>query len=222
MLRFWFLSWYGATFGMAIVLAAVSLWCYPRIGSLFSRVTKSSPLLPPAAPVYRTAPTVEKLRSLAELVSLQVQVTDILTVDQDGWLSGYKGAWLIAGDALWTTDLEQARLQDISTPSGHPRVRIELPRPRVQWARLDHERTRTYDLRSKSWIPLRGVSNEVRDEALRRAQQLVERTATHEKYRRQAERKTEETLARFFVGENFTCEVVWQPTPATSHDTPLR
>lgn len=221
MLRIWIFRWHAASFVVPLLLVGLAWRCWPGIDSLLARMTRRPAPPPAAAPIYRSAPTIERLRPLAELVSLQVQVTDILTVHQDGWLNGYQGAWLIAGDALWTTDLQQARLTEITAASGRPTVRIELPQPRVQWARLDHERTRTYDLRSKSWIPLRGVPPGVQDEALRRAQQLVDRTARHEQHQREAERQAEDTLARFLAAEGYQCEVVWQAT-ATTAEAPGR
>ncbi len=153
-------------------------------------------------------PSVEQIQSLAELVTLRVQVIDILTVEQDGWLQGYKGAWLIRGDALWTTDLRHARIQMLPN-AGLPIACIELPSPTVTWARLDHSKTRTYDLRSKSWIPLVRVPEHVYDEALQRAQELVARTAARSEYRQQAQRQAESVLQRFYADAGFAVEVVW-------------
>ncbi len=208
MLRFWHLSWYWAMFGIVILAFMIALVIgWPRISASIGRLTGWSSAVPPP-PVVRSAPSVEQLQSLAELVSLRVQVIDILTVEQEGWLQGYKGAWLIRGDALWTTDLAQACLQEIATAGG-PTVRIELPTPTVSWARLDHSKTRTYDLRSKSWIPLVRVPEHVQDEALERAQDLVARTAARPEYRRQAQRQTESVVQRFFADAGFAAEIVW-------------
>ncbi len=207
-LHFWHLRWYWAVFGLVVALLAIGLVVgWARISASIGRLTDWSSAVPPP-PIVRSAPSVEQIQSLAELVSLRVQVIDILTVEQDGWLQGYKGAWLIHGDALWTTDLRQAGIQKFGRPHS-PTVRIELPSPTVAWTRLDHTRSRTYDLRSKSWIPLVRVPDQVRDEALERAQDLIARTAARSEYRRQAQHQTEAVLTRFCTDAGFAAVIVW-------------
>lgn len=195
----------------------VVIWFAWPLQDLLRRAATSRPAaMPPPRAVFATAPTVEQVRQVAELVALRIRVVDILTVEQAGWLSGYKGAWLIQGDALWSTDLEQARLEEIISATGETSIRIELPRPDVCWARIDHARTRTYDLQSKAWLPLFRIPESVRDDALRQAQELVERAARRDDYRQQAERQTERVLTTFFAGRGLSVEIVWQDTaPAT-------
>jgi len=163
----------------------------------------------PAPAVFHSAPSIDCVQKLAELVSLRVLVSDILTVDQPGWLAGYKGAWIVKGDALCVTDLHRAQIQEIRDPTGEPMVRIELPRPSVRSARLDHSQTRTYDLRAKGWIPLFSVPESVRSEALQRAQQIVERTANQDDYLIQAQRQTEAVLTTFYAAAGFRSQIVW-------------
>lgn len=171
-------------------------------------------------PVVTSIPTVEKLQPLAELVSLRVQIVDILTVEQPGWLHGYQGAWLIQGDALWTTDLQQAQIEVVSSVPGSAAVRIVLPSPRVSWARLDQSKTQTYDLRSTSWIPLLQVPPQVQDEALERAQTLIAEIANQEAYRQQAQHQAEAILTRFYAGYGVVTEIVWLPTDSNAQTDP--
>lgn len=163
---------------------------------------------PPPSPSFSNIPTVEKLQPLAELVSLRVQIVDILTVEQTGWFS-FQGAWLIHGDALWTTDLQQAHIEVVPQSSGTPTVQIRLPLPQVTWARLDHAKTQTYDLRSTAWIPFRSVPHQIQDEAQRRGQELVARLAHQDQYRRQAQCQAEATLQRFYANSGVIAQIVW-------------
>lgn len=55
--------------------------------------------------IIHSAPEIECVQKLADLVSLRVHVSDILSVDQPGWLNGYKIIWIIRGDAECVTDL---------------------------------------------------------------------------------------------------------------------
>ena len=211
MVRIWCLST-----GLLLMFIAVMWFAWPFQDLLRRAATSRPAAMPPPRAVYATAPTIEQVRQMAELVVLRIRVVDILTVEQAGWLSGYKGAWLIYGDALWTTDLEQARLEEVTSAVGETSIRIELPRPDVRWARLDHAQTRTYDLHSKAWLPLVRIPESVRDDALRHAQELVERAARRDDYRRQAERQTEQVLTQFFAERDLRVEIVWQDTaPAT-------
>lgn len=164
---------------------------------------------PAAVPVFTTAPTVEQVQQLAELVALRIHVVDILTVEQAGWLSGYQGIWLVRGDCLWSTDLAQARMENGDSVTSPPMIRVSLPRPEVRWARVDHTRTRTYNLQNKAWLPLFRIPESVRDDAMRQAQELVERAARGGDYRQQAERKTERVLTMFFAGQGQKIKIVW-------------
>lgn len=209
MLRLWSLHWFWAILGFAVVILSISVVFGPWITARIRQAAGWTTAVPPPQLVIRSAPSVEQIQHLSEFVTLRVAVVDILQVEQDGWISGYKGAWFISGDALWTTDLQRARVREIPGQSGKSFVRIELPPPVVSWARLDHTRTRTYDLRSKSWIPLMRVPEQVRDEAYERAQEIVARTAARDEYRRQAQRQTEAVLTRFFTDAGFAAEIVW-------------
>lgn len=219
MFRVWSISGGLMMVALVVILMAV-LFSSPLRDALWRRATGRSAAIPAAGPVYTAAPTVEQVQQLAELVALRVRVVDIRTVEQPGWLTGYKGVWLVKGDALWTTDLEEARIDEIQSRSGQRLVQIELPRPEVRWARLDHTQTRTYDLQSKAWLPLFRIPEEVRDEALRQGQELVERAARHDDYRQQAERRTESVLAMFYASFGVPAEIVWRnPASATCPPT---
>jgi hypothetical protein len=162
-----------------------------------------------APAVVRSAPSIESVQKLADLVTLRVHVSDILTVDQPGWLNGYRGAWIVRGDAECVTDLTRARIQEIPGPAEEPVVRIEPPKPSVHAARLDHSQTRTYDLRSKGWMPFVSVPESIRTEAMQRAQQIVQRTADREEYLLQAQRQTEAVLTTFYAAAGYRTEIVW-------------
>src|SRR5438552_1632598 len=100
-----------------------------------------------AVTVWSTGPTITHLESMAELVSLKVHVADVLV----GQTDAYRGSWLIKGDALLAIDLGKAKIED--TDKTIRRARVLLPLPRVLTARVDHDRTRTWNVEKTTWIP---------------------------------------------------------------------
>ena len=96
-------------------------------------IKRRSSATTPQTPVFQSAgATVEGLRQLSELVSLRIQIADILSIEQRGWFSGYKGAWVVKGDALCMTDLRAAIISDLSDERGRPHIRVELLEPSVK------------------------------------------------------------------------------------------
>jgi len=88
-------------------------------------------------------------------------------------------------------------------------VRFELPKPEVRWARLDHDKTRMYDLHSKAWPTIFPILENVRDEAMRRAQQVVKNAVSQHEDFVQAQRQTESVLTTFHAASGFRAEIVW-------------
>ena len=72
---------------------------------------------PPAVQVTSQGPTVERLARLMHLVTTRVYIADVLTAEGEG----YRGAWLIKGDALIGVNLRQRRSpRRIFRPGGPP------------------------------------------------------------------------------------------------------
>ena len=127
-------------------------------------------------PTFRSpGPTVVQLERLQQLVSTRVHVADVL-VGESRWL---EGSWIIQGDALLAVDMSKAEVKD-----GDEKARtatIVLPRPAVLSARVNHEKTQRWDIKSRSWIPLAGAllgdRRAIEKQAMLEAQRLVERAA---------------------------------------------
>ena len=103
-------------------------------------------------PTFRSpGPTVVQLERLQQLVSTRVHVADVL-VGESRWL---EGSWIIQGDALLAVDMSKAEVKDRDEKART--AAIVLPRPAVLSARVNHERTQQWDIKSRSWIPLAGA-----------------------------------------------------------------
>ena len=83
---------------------------------------------------------------------------------------GCRGAWLIRGDALLAVNLSQAAIAE--KDESAKRATIRLPQPEILQARVDHERTRTWEVRSMVWLPWNAHHDRLRDEVMLQAQRL--------------------------------------------------
>jgi hypothetical protein len=160
-------------------------------------------------PSFRsTGPTVIQLERLRQLVSTRVHVADVL-VGESRWL---EGAWIIRGDALLAVDMCQAEVEDRDEQART--ATILLPQPAVLSARVDHERTQQWDIKSRSWIPLAGTllgdRRALEQEAMQQAQRLVERAAGTDENAATARRGAEGMLAEFYGAVGWRVSVRWK------------
>ena len=144
---------------------------------------KGAPV-PPTLPSM--GPTVTQLERLGELTTTRVHVTDVLTAEGEG----YRGSWLIKGDALLSCDMSKAKIMKLNPEKRTATIR--LPPLRVISARVDHSKTKTWSVEKTSWLPWRwGDQGIVRDTAMFHAQKLVETAAGSERNRGPAKAQAE-------------------------------
>jgi Protein of unknown function (DUF4230) len=79
---------------------------------------------------------ISSIAEMAELVTLKVPVSTVLTSELAGYVGGVRCVVVVNGDVELGVDLEQARLEDIDA-EAHTAT-IVLPQPKVRHARLDH------------------------------------------------------------------------------------
>ena len=101
-------------------------------------------------------PTIERLERLSHLVTMRVYLADVLTAEAEG----HRGAWLIRGDGLIAVNLARASI--VVKDDQTKQAVIRLPTPEVLQARVDHTRTRTWEVRKTTWVPWRGDQDRVR------------------------------------------------------------
>ena len=124
-------------------------------------------LVPPATPapvvVHSQGPTIERLERLSHLVTMRVQVADVLVGEGEGC----RGAWLIKGDALVGVNLGRARIAEKDETTKQ--ALIVLPPPEVLQPRVDHRRSRTWEVRRMAWLPWNADQDRLRDEVMLQA-----------------------------------------------------
>lgn len=150
-----------------------------------------------------TGPTVTQLEKLGQITVLKLTVSDVL----EGEGHGYKGAWLVKGDVLYSIDMTKAKV--IDTSEGSKTATISLPLPQVVSPRVDHNRTVTYSVEKKTWLPFTGDQGKLRDQAMKEAQALVERAAARGDNVDVARRNAELLVELMYKLVGWTVNVVW-------------
>ncbi|MGO9599688.1 MAG: DUF4230 domain-containing protein [Isosphaeraceae bacterium] len=160
-------------------------------------------------PVVRSVgPTMVQLERLQYMVPTRVHVADVL-VGESRWL---EGSWIIQGDALLAVDMSKAEIRD-----KDERLRtalIVLPQPAALSARVNHQRTQQWDVKSRTWIPLAslllGDRAALEKEAMHQAQQLIERAANSEDNQAMARKGVEGMLSELNQSVGWQVSVRWK------------
>ena len=149
-----------------------------------------------------------QLERLKYLVSTRVHVADVL-VGESRWL---EGSWIIQGDALLAVDMAKAEIKERDERAKT--AVIVLPQPVVLSARVNHEKTQEWDIKSRSWIPLAstvlGDRTAMEKQAMRQAQQLVERAAGSDDNKATARQGVEGMLGEFYQAVGWQVAVQWK------------
>lgn len=189
-----------------LTLALIGVFAVLMIVSMaavffFGRSSKSDAA--PEIVAKSSGPTITQLQSLGELVVLRVSVADVLEASG----LGYKGAWLIKGDALIAIDLRLAKFQ--SADEETKKLVVLLPPPKVIQPRVDHDKTKTWDLSKTTWVPFGGDPDKLRDATMREAQRLVNHACTKEEIIEQGRYNTKLLLTHMYRFIDWDVEIVW-------------
>ncbi len=140
---------------------------------------------------------------LSHLVATRVFVADVL-VDEG---NGCRGAWLIRGDALIAVNLGQAAV--VERDEAKKRATIRLPPPEVLQARVDHEKTQIWELKSTTWIPWAADKDSLRDMAMAHAQRFVAHAAGSAENIQQAKAGAESAIRGLYGEVGWSVGVRW-------------
>jgi len=170
------------------------------------------PRLPPAPPpppviIKSQGPTIQRLEQLSHLVTTRVSVADVLVGEGEGC----RGAWLIRGDALIAVNLGRSRI--VERDEEARRAVILLPQPEVLQARVDHDRTRIWEIRRMTWLPWRADQDKLRDVVMAEAQKLVAHAAVSQENIQQAKTVTETIIKAFYDEVGWHVQMRWEETP---------
>ena len=158
--------------------------------------------------VLSQGPTVERLERLSHLVATRVHVVDVLIGEGEGC----RVAWLVKGDALVAINLSRAQITQKNEATKQ--ALIVLPLPGVLQPRVDHERTKTWEVRRMVWLPWNANADRLRDEVMLQAQQLVAHAAGSDENLQQAKTAAATIVAGFYKEVGWKVSVSWDATSA--------
>lgn len=143
---------------------------------------------------------VERLQSVAKLVTTEAMVRDVVRY-QNTWLGSTKRALVIVtGKAMVGVDLKTLPKFDINEQDH--RITIDLPAPRLLG--VDVIQLQTYDERRGFWNPFHPSD---RDSIFLLARQQLERTAEDLSVLEHAEQSATQLLTGLFAREGYAVEV---------------
>jgi len=187
----------GLAFRVALIVlvAVAAMWVY---------AAKE----PPQQPKFVSlGPTVEEAQKLSELITLRIYISDVLIGSDEQWIGNVEAAFLIKGDALISVDLAQMQ---IAKDADKKTAVLTLPKPRVLSARVDHERSRVWDIK-RGWLVLGDErAKNVYQSGFLHAQRLVEQVAGQDEWIDKARQQTEAILKGFYAALGWTVEVRWK------------
>jgi hypothetical protein len=150
-------------------------------------------------------PTVIQLEKLGELTTTRVHITDLLWAEGEG----YRGSWLISGDALLSCDVSNAKIMNVNAETRT--ALILLPPLRVISARVNHDKTKTWSVEKTTWLPWNwGDQGVMRDAAMFHAQQLIESAAGSERNLGPARAQAELLIQQLYDFVKWKVDVEWE------------
>lgn len=177
------------------------------LGGLLRTPSPRSEAKPPTW--QSSGPTVESIQRMAELLSLRVGVTDVLT--GEGY--GYRGAWIVKGDAVFGIDVGKIGVPHDLMNDVDRTATIVLPRPSIRYARVNHELTQTWEVSRDSWwrLPSGDRESRLRDESMLEAQRVVEFAANKPEHLREAETHAASLIRSMYQHVGWDVTIVWAP-----------
>lgn len=170
-----------------------------------------------AASVVSTAPRIEAVREIAKLAVLRVQVADVI----EGRNAGARALVLVHGDADLVIDWDQIRFGRVD--GVRRTLELEVPPPHVERARVDHDRTRIYEVVKTglaAWNPLADPRPALLEDCMRAAQGAVEQAASADAFATQARAQAESLLAAYHRQLGWAVEIRWQAAATPKPGTP--
>jgi Protein of unknown function (DUF4230) len=166
---------------------------------------------PPApAEGMHIGPSIERMSELSQLLTLRLDVADVLVSRIDGMTGGVQLAMLVKGDVALGIDLSLARFDQVD--NAHCTALLILPPPQASCARVDHDRSRLFALKADGlWAITPGTRDylAVVDKAMAEAQNLVASAARNNDADNRARRHAEILLNTFFHSIGWEVQIRW-------------
>ncbi|MBL6706734.1 MAG: DUF4230 domain-containing protein [Planctomycetaceae bacterium] len=162
--------------------------------------------------VVESLPTVERVTEIGELCVLKLKLSDMLEAKSPT----LKASWFIAGDALISVDLREARIEHLDRDSKQ--IVLKMPPLHVVSPRVDHTKTRSWDIESVCWhdgwftYDKLGKSQRVQQVAMREAQKMIAEVAQDPEFFTDARSSAEQLISALYNETGYTVSFEWPDT----------
>jgi hypothetical protein len=156
--------------------------------------------------ITSAGPKIEDVRAIAKLAVLRVQVANVL----EGQNAGATGIVMVRGDADMAVDLD--RIEIAVRDDAQRTATLRIPTPRPDRPRVDHDRTKLYELRKTGLAALNPFADPRADilaDTMRAAQAEVERAVQDQEFVTQAKAQAEVLLGAFYQKLGWSISVDW-------------
>ncbi len=157
--------------------------------------------------IVSAGPRIEDVRRIAKLAVLRVQVADVI----EGNNGGGRAIVLVKGDADMAIDLDH--IQIAAQDETQKTAILTLPLPQPERPRVDHARTRVYELQKMGLAainPFADPRQELLEDCMRAAQQSVAKAVAAPEFVAQAKEQAEVLMRTFYREIGWQVTVRWQ------------
>jgi hypothetical protein len=155
--------------------------------------------------------TLERIQTLSVLTTLRVEVADARVTEIAGYTGSSKAVLVIHGEVDIGVDLSKARFESIDQSARS--ATLVLPRPSVQSAHLDQQRTKLVGVwPSGLWAVVPGGQQAdvtTINRAYKDAEQTVSDAANDSMLIERSRMQAEQVLTAFFLALGWTVHVRW-------------
>mgnify|MGYP002635520079 CR=1 FL=1 len=169
--------------------------------------------------VVESLPTVERVTEIGELCVLKLKISDMLEAKS----SSLKASWFIAGDALISVDLREARIEHLDRDSKQ--IVLKMPPLHVISPRVDHTKTKSWDIESVCWHDgwfthdKLGKSQRLQQAAMRKAQESIAKSAQAPEFFNDARSSAERLISALYKGTGYTVSFEWPDTQGSETES---
>jgi len=162
--------------------------------------------------VVESLPTVERVTEIGELCVLKLKLSDIL----EAKTSTLRASWFIAGDALISVDLREARIEHLDRDSKQ--ILLQMPPLHVISPRVDHTKTKSWDVESVCWhngwftYDKLEKNKRLQQAAMRKAQEIIAKMAHDPDFFDDARSSAEQLISALYNETGYTVSFEWPDT----------
>ncbi len=156
--------------------------------------------------IVSVGPRIEDIRRIARLAVLRVQVADVI----EGRNAGARAVLLVKGDADIMVDFGAIEIADRNDELRTATLRLPAPTP--ERARVDHDRTRVYELHKTGLAainPFADPRQPLLEDCMRAAQDTIRQSVRHPDFVTQAKRQAEVLLKAFYHEMGWDVTIEW-------------